>query len=844
MVMIGDMLRMDDTGRFTTRGKGESVSDAAGSILSDSQAKREAAERVSHEHDSVRLVDRDSRLCGYYEAWQTWDLPEESLLNNDVLTLKSRPTTERRLAMLRTSFANPSITPTQSAEVSAEIDAILAARLGRGGSGSPSDGQAISGPKSEHELLVVRDANGLYLGMYSLSEARQKWPKSVRHGALINTRHNSPFGTAATTSKRKLPENTGYSSRVNSSLESAREYVDSIRRKNSSGYWQQRKAFTYKILHHSNEPVCEVPYSCLGDAFGDAWIIISRREVQLVTTWNSAQIKERAKRAVKQAQSDYHDIAPAGTMCLTEAQFIKREQKWMRDERMWKEAAKFFDASEEEWIMRYVARDSNGLFLGVFTQEEARKLWPKAKMASSVILVPLTVDFAEAIASISNTVSFETTFSQQRYKKAILSASELPAKLAGTDAASFWHTLATERLAVHNNTNSVIAYLLPSELDEAVGKEWFLCTSHDAQVITRTGSGVISKRLLSVEERTRVKGESKATPAPTPSEDPERAKALRRAARMKERASRMTQAHAAQTHPTQPKIVKAKRKKNMLYVYALDGRIVYQCQVHRGEKVRAYLERFLPSYAHINVPGGMKLTRSLSSLGFTDNAQFTHACAVAAKDGTPDQQTKAKSSGGVSVSRKPLYSGVQVSFDGPEHVLYVFKGTLSCERSGHELEAVTGIIATLKGKSVEINVNYCHNCDRFFLSQGEYIHYRDMYGPILGNFSFYESDSSYYGDGFEGLSPQSILNLCGYNVSEREGLTSEDRHIVLANMMDRGICKKPKIMSHIQWLIRSREGSPNMWLAIDKWQEDLDWVRAYNINRQRRFSIGSIQRFR
>ena len=47
----------------------------------------------------------------------------------------------------------------------------------------------------------------------------------------------------------------------------------------------------------------------------------------------------------------------------------------------------------------------------------------------------------------------------------------------------------------------------------------------------------------------------------------------------------------------------------------------------------------------------------------------------------------------------------------------------------------------------------------------------------------------------------------------------------------------------LQYFIKRSESNFNLFLAVQKWSEDLDWVRNYNIDTQRRFIISSIQKY-
>jgi hypothetical protein len=290
-----------------------------------------------------------------------------------------------------------------------------------------------------------------------------------------------------------------------------------------------------------------------------------------------------------------------------------------------------------------------------------------------------------------------------------------------------------------------------------------------------------------------------------------------------------------------------------------DGKVAYQCQESKSEQVRTYLKEHLPSGSYKLIARGIWLTQDLSVLGFKSPQEFTQVCAGVRKGETLEQQNSATTPS-EKRAEKPLpqpdrqqkvQQGKQkeekkaksiVSFDGPEHVLYVFKGALSCERRGHKVEGATGSMVTLAGRPVIINVNYCNNCRRYFLGQREYEHYRDIYGPVLGNFSFPESTQS--GSGPVSLSKESQLMMCGYNVRESDGLTAKERQLILANMIDRKILSKPRIIEYLQFFISWREGNPNMKSACDKWREDLAFVRTYHMDTQRRFTIGAVRRSR
>lgn len=116
-----------------------------------------------------------------------------------------------------------------------------------------------------------------------------------------------------------------------------------------------------------------------------------------------------------------------------------------------------------------------------------------------------------------------------------------------------------------------------------------------------------------------------------------------------------------------------------------------------------------------------------------------------------------------------------------------------------------------------------------------------MYGPLLGKIAiFFQDVQDIHDRGFGQIASESILRTCGYTV--RQGsLTERERRRVLANIMDREIASKSCVMEHIQFFINSHYKQSNRKIAVAKWRSDLDWVRNYHIDTQRRFLIAGVR---
>ena len=184
----------------------------------------------------------------------------------------------------------------------------------------------------------------------------------------------------------------------------------------------------------------------------------------------------------------------------------------------------------------------------------------------------------------------------------------------------------------------------------------------------------------------------------------------------------------------------------------------------------------------------------------------------------------------------------EIYFDNAENILFIRKGIVFCSKNNHKISSVTGILSDLSGKTVKLNVNYCADCKIFFIDYAEFKYYRDIYGILLGNYLIQENFNPATGI-YKNLSAESVLKICGYTVNQADNLTADQRHLILSNLMDKNIMSKPRIMRYLKFFINVSKNRDNMETANKKWQEDLIWVRNYNIDTQKHFFINSIEKF-
>ena len=173
-----------------------------------------------------------------------------------------------------------------------------------------------------------------------------------------------------------------------------------------------------------------------------------------------------------------------------------------------------------------------------------------------------------------------------------------------------------------------------------------------------------------------------------------------------------------------------------------------------------------------------------------------------------------------------------------KNTLYICKGLILCKKHNHHIESVTGIILGKNSQPIKINTNYCPQCKKYFISYDEYMHYRNLYGIILGNFKI--SKNSILSNEYNELADESPLYLCSYTVNQHDNLSLNERHFILQCIIDNKILSKAEVITYLNSFIRRNRNNKNMQNAITRWVADLEWIRNYHIDNQRFYEITQI----
>ena len=60
-------------------------------------------------------------------------------------------------------------------------------------------------------------------------------------------------------------------------------------------------------------------------------------------------------------------------------------------------------------------------------------------------------------------------------------------------------------------------------------------------------------------------------------------------------------------------------------------------------------------------------------------------------------------------------------------------------------------------------------------------------------------------------------------------------------ILDNGIMDKNSVMSHLHYLYSSRKNQVIMQSAVSKWKQDITFVSGYNIENNRKVTVGAFR---
>ena len=175
------------------------------------------------------------------------------------------------------------------------------------------------------------------------------------------------------------------------------------------------------------------------------------------------------------------------------------------------------------------------------------------------------------------------------------------------------------------------------------------------------------------------------------------------------------------------------------------------------------------------------------------------------------------------------------------NILYVYKGNITCNKNKHNVISATAIVHNKYDKEIELNVDYCIDCNRLLLNYNLYKLYNERFHGLIGNFRLIENDN------FEGeidWAKEGPLRLSNYTVNKTDNLKDSERCYILARLIYDGSIEKHKVIQYLSQFIQLHESKIGDELAVSKWKEDLNFVQRYNMTMQPKFAVKEINGYK
>lgn len=153
---------------------------------------------------------------------------------------------------------------------------------------------------------------------------------------------------------------------------------------------------------------------------------------------------------------------------------------------------------------------------------------------------------------------------------------------------------------------------------------------------------------------------------------------------------------------------------------------------------------------------------------------------------------------------------------------------ISCERVGHYpiMEDYKLIVNGYYNKEIEIPVERCSICGRFYISQQVLSIYEKLYGVLLFERKYEDEFENFYKFNDRDYSESTILSRCGYSAQIENPLM---RMAILDYILVNHKAEKSEIIEILSYFIKTR--GQRCYKALPIWQHDLKYVTDLNIDK-------------
>lgn len=144
-----------------------------------------------------------------------------------------------------------------------------------------------------------------------------------------------------------------------------------------------------------------------------------------------------------------------------------------------------------------------------------------------------------------------------------------------------------------------------------------------------------------------------------------------------------------------------------------------------------------------------------------------------------------------------------------------------------DIKVKISVLLYINNKIIDeyVQAGYCPTCNQYIILKSDFIKIKQkgvLLCEIIDKTPDHVQNSKWKYSGAE-----SRIHALGYNVVDKKGYTSEQRKIILANIMENYDIKKHEILSMIDLNISRKRAQKNYQKAVQKWKEDREFVIGY-----------------
>lgn len=159
----------------------------------------------------------------------------------------------------------------------------------------------------------------------------------------------------------------------------------------------------------------------------------------------------------------------------------------------------------------------------------------------------------------------------------------------------------------------------------------------------------------------------------------------------------------------------------------------------------------------------------------------------------------------------------------------VLNSTLKCSYNHHScIDVVAKIPVLINDEEIvlyPVTASYCLDCKRYSILKEDF---NQISGIVMCKVIDETSNySKVTEDEIDIEQKRSLLYEYGYNVQSKRNISSKQRHIILASVIESNLMTRRQISDHLTTLIERGSKIPKWKDATNKWKQDKHFVQTY-----------------